>query len=72
MTIEEIIKEAKEEGLYRVIGGLVMCQNDDVPASEELSKAVGWLGCAACICGEASALQEQIEAADFIVVEKKK
>ncbi len=34
-------------------GYLVLCDNCDNPASWSLSKAVGWVGCAPCILGEA-------------------
>lgn len=45
----------------RIKDGLVLCENDDTPASTA-SFAVGWFGCGACIFGSSS----EIDPSEFI------
>jgi hypothetical protein len=50
--------QRQEEGMTkpRVKGGFVLCDNCDTPASATYSALAGWVGCAACILGEADAI----------------
>ena len=44
---------------------IVYCSNCQTPASKSLSEAVGWIGCAPCITGEADSFDDD----DLIVIE---
>jgi hypothetical protein len=56
---------ANKKGL-RIDTFLVLCDNCDNPASYLLSLAVGWVGCAPCITGEADSLDDE----DIIISEE--
>lgn len=60
MTEARIIKRAKKTG--RLQNGVVLCDNCDTPASRSASLAMSWVGCAACMFGEADAIDPK----DFI------
>jgi hypothetical protein len=69
MTYQETIKaEPRLEGDEAVFeNGLLLCTNCGTPASASLSVAVGWIGCAPCITGEARSFNDE----DLILEEEK-
>jgi hypothetical protein len=62
MTYSELIKAEPrcERDEMWVKNGLLLCTNYcNTPASASLSVAVGWIGCAPCITGEAGSFDEE-------------
>ena len=55
MTYEELIKAEPrlKSDKARFGYGLLLCANCEEPASASMSIAVGWIGCAPCVTGEA-------------------
>jgi hypothetical protein len=69
LTYEEMIKAepriAREKPAFTDYG-LLLCRNRcGTPASASMSVAVGWIGCAPCITGEADSFDE-----DDLVIEE--
>lgn len=61
MTYTELIE--KEPRLIRepaeFENGLLLCNNCESPASALMTIAIGWVGCAPCITGEADSFDEE-------------
>lgn len=60
MTYDELIKKEPrlkgDEASFE--NGLLLCANCGTPASASMSVAVGWIGCAPCITGEAASFDD--------------
>jgi len=61
MTYQETIKAEPrlKENEARFENGLLLCSNCSTPASASLSVAVGWIGCAPCITGQAASFNDE-------------
>jgi hypothetical protein len=61
MTYEELIKEEprleSDEAYFD--NGLLLCTNCGTLASASMSIAVGWIGCAPCVTGEAASFDDE-------------
>jgi hypothetical protein len=60
LTYEDLIKAEprleSDEAAFE--NGLLLCTNCGSPASASMSVAVGWIGCAPCITGEAESFDD--------------